>query len=325
MRILVTGAGGASAISVWKSLHDKHEMLMADIDPCAAGLYLVPSQNRLIVPRGDTPEFVDRLLHACRACKVDLLIPTVDAELAPLADVRDLLREYGTRMLVCEPEVLRLCRDKYALLGHCKGVVPVPEYLLLNEENVEQPTNFPLFAKPRIGAGSRGLVVVREREGLLALPRDESYLVQELLPGDEYSVDVYVRGDGAVIAAVPRLRMKTDSGIAITARTVKLDEAVDLAVKVARHVGLRYVANIQVKRSADGVLKLLEINPRFPGTMPLTMAAGIDLPALMVAEAAGETLPDRMTPFEERMVVRYWTEHFCDTSEWEQLCAQQPG
>jgi hypothetical protein len=51
MRILITGAGGAAAISVWKSLSAGHELHMADMDPLAAGLYLVPPDRRLIIPR----------------------------------------------------------------------------------------------------------------------------------------------------------------------------------------------------------------------------------------------------------------------------------
>jgi carbamoyl-phosphate synthase large subunit len=80
---------------------------------------------------------------------------------------------------------------------------------------------------------------------------------------------------------------------------------------------------VQFKRAADGVFKLLEVNPRFPGTLPLTGAAGIDMPKLMADELAGKTLPDGLLPFKELMVVRYWTEHYFDPHEWEVLCRQQ--
>ena len=89
MRILITGAGGAAAISVWKSLGADHELHMADMDPLAAGLYLVPPDRRLIIPRGDTPELVPALHKACKERRIEALLPTVDAELAPVAAVRD--------------------------------------------------------------------------------------------------------------------------------------------------------------------------------------------------------------------------------------------
>ena len=91
-------------------------------------------------------------------------------------------------------------------------------------------------------------------------------------------------------------------------------------MQVVRAIGLRYVANVQFKRAADGVFKLLEVNPRFPGTLPLTIEAGVDIPKLMVEEAAGKALPDGLMPFKEIMVVRYWTEHYFDPKEWEALC-----
>ena len=95
------------------------------------------------------------------------------------------------------------------------------------------------------------------------------------------------------------------------------------AVRTAEIVGIRGIANVQFKRAADGVFKLLEVNPRFPGTLPLTGAAGIDMPKLMADELAGKTLPDELLPFKELMVVRYWTEHYFDAREWEVLCRQQ--
>lgn len=320
MRILLTGAGGPSAISVWKSLADAHELHMADMDPCAAGLYLVPPAQRLLVPRGDAPQLVDQVLQACRERRIDLLVPTVDAELAPLAQARHRFEEHGIRLALAPLECLQLCRDKHRLLTALRDVVPVPRSELLTANVAAAADSFPAFAKPRRASGSRGAVVVRSRDELSGLPQDGSYLLQELLPGEEYSVDVYVSGAGRVIAAVPRERMKTDSGIAVTARTVALPEVIDAAVAAALAVGLRHAANIQFKRADDGVCKLLEINPRFPGTLPLTVAAGVDIPALLVADLRGEALPAERLPFRELMVARYFTEQYFDPGEWRQLC-----
>jgi carbamoyl-phosphate synthase large subunit len=320
MRILMTGAGGPSAISVWKSLSAQHEIHMADMDPCAAGLYLVAEDRRLLVPRGDAPELVPALLAACRARKIDLLLPTVDAEFVPLALARADFEALGVALPISPLDCLRVCRDKHELLARVKGIVPVPDYEPLTPEAAARVTSFPRFVKPRLGAGSRGAEKITRREDLDALPQDGSILVQEYLPGEEYSVDVYVRGDGRVIAAVPRERMKTDSGIAVTARTVDVPEVIESARRVAEAIGVRYVANVQFKRAADGIFKLLEVNPRFPGTLPLTTAAGVDMPKLLVDDVAGKKLPDGPLPFKEIMVVRYWTEHYVDPQEWVKLC-----
>ncbi len=81
MRILLTGAGGPSAISVWKSLGGDHELHMGDMDPRAAGIYLVPAEHRIILPSGDSPQFVTAIRDICRGRAIELIISTVDAEL----------------------------------------------------------------------------------------------------------------------------------------------------------------------------------------------------------------------------------------------------
>ena len=323
MRIRITGAGGAAAISVWKSLGAEHELHMADMDPLAAGLYLVPEAQRLIIPRGDDPQLVEALHDACTARSIEMLLPTVDAELFPLAMARGRFEAMGVTLPISPAECLRLCRDKQLLLDRVRGEVPVPTYEPLTQEAADRVDSYPRFVKPRLGAGSRGVAKIVRREDLEKQPKDGSVLLQEYLPGEEFSVDVYVRRDGVVVGAVPRERMKVDSGIAVASRTVNVPEVIQSAIRTAEVIGIRGVANVQFKRAADGVFKLLEVNPRFPGTLPLTAAAGVDMPRLMVDEAMGRPLPDQLMPFTELMVVRYWTERYFDPAEWKMLCRPQ--
>jgi carbamoyl-phosphate synthase large subunit len=118
---------------------------------------------------------------------------------------------------------------------------------------------------------------------------------------------VLARPDRHVVAAVPRTRDKVDSGIAVAGRTVRDEGLERFGRDVARAVGATGVINVQARRATDGTPALLEVNARFPGTMPLTMAAGIDMPVLAVAAALGARLPDALD-FREIAVVRHWTE-----------------
>ncbi|HWL29627.1 MAG TPA: ATP-grasp domain-containing protein [Burkholderiaceae bacterium] len=323
MRILITGAGGAAAISVWKSLGADHELHMADMDPLATGLYLVPAAQRLIIPRGDDPRLLDVLHDACKARRIEALLPTVDTELFPVAAAHARFDAISVALPISPAACLRICRDKQLLMDTVKGAVPTPESEPLTQAVADRVTSFPRLAKPRSGAGSRGVNKINSREHLEDMPKDGSFLLQEFLPGEEYSVDVYVRREGRVIAAVPRERMKIDSGIAVVSRTINLPEVIESATRTAELIGIRGTANVQFKRAADGILKLLEVNPRYPGTLPLTAAAGVDLPKLMADELMGRPVPDSLMPFKELMVVRYWTEHYFDAGEWKALCRPQ--
>ena len=69
IRVLVTGAGGPAAVSVIKSLEldPAVQLLAADMDAWAAGLYLVPPGARTLIPAGLDPDFASTVLARCTA------------------------------------------------------------------------------------------------------------------------------------------------------------------------------------------------------------------------------------------------------------------
>jgi carbamoyl-phosphate synthase large subunit len=328
-RVLVTGAGGPSGITILRDMADEPvTMLAADLDPYAAGLYLVDADQRSLLPRGDAPEFAQTLLALCRRWEVDVVIPTVDTELLPVARLRDDFARAGTTVVGASEPTLEACLDKAKLARLCDPVVRVPRTIVVDEGFSPNDVDLPAIVKPRSGSGSRGIRLVERIPELEALPRDGTLLVQEHLPGAEFSLDVLARADGHVAGVVPRERLKVDSGIAVTGRTLH-DEALEtFARKVAAAIGLTTVANVQVKQDAAGVPALLEVNPRFPGTMPLTIAAGIDMPKLAIGEALGEPIPDGPLPFEDTAMVRYFEQRFFpfdDITSLQRTAAQISG
>jgi carbamoyl-phosphate synthase large subunit len=324
-RVLVTGVGGPSGQSIMKSLAGEPvNVLVADLDPYAAGLYLVPEEGRFLLPRGEDPAFADVLLDLVRREGISVVVPTVDTELLPCAERRDEFAAAGATVVVASPQTLRTCLDKYELHKVCEGQVRVPDTVVADADFDPESVAVPVMVKPRTGSGSRGIRLIEDRATLAAVERDGTQLVQELLPGPEFSLDVIARADGAVIGVVPRERLKVDSGIAITGRTVHDPELIAYGKRVAELIGLTTVANVQVKGAVGGEPALLEVNARFPGTMPLTVAAGIDMPALAVREALGQTLPDGPLPFEEIAMVRLMGEHFMPFAEIEAMQERRP-
>lgn len=319
-RILVTGAGGPAAQSVFKSIGAEAMLYMADVDPYAAGLYLVPEDRRWISPRGDAPDLIPRLLEYVTRHNIDVFIPTVDTELLPVTSARSSFEERGTRILAPASDCISLCVDKARLLEACTGIVPVPAggILLETDPLKDYPgLAYPLLVKPRAGAGARGVVRCDTPEALARQPRDGSCLVQTYLPGMEYSVDVLVTPQGQVIAAVPRERLKIYSGIAITARTFHDARLEGFARAVASRIGLTFIGNVQFKNDTSGIPHLLEVNARVPGTMPLTMQSGVDMPRLALKALLGE----KVAPCEwtESAVVRMWQETPVSLQEMAQM------
>ncbi|MGA8454009.1 MAG: ATP-grasp domain-containing protein [Streptosporangiaceae bacterium] len=322
VRVMVTGAGGPAAVSVMKSLgaDASVSLIAADMDPWAAGLYLVPPEARTLVPAGTDPRYADATLARCAAMGVDVLIPTCDAELRPLGKTRDEFRRAGIELLLAPDSALEVCLDKLALAERCAGHLPVPRTERLDKVADPESWNYPVMIKPRSGSGSRGISVAASSEELLRLEPSPDFLVQDYLPGEEYSVDVLADVTGHVVAAVPRVRERVDSGVSVAGRTVHDGELERLAAGVAAATGLTYVANVQFRRDAAGRPALLEVNPRFPGAMPLTVASGVDMPLMALDSLRGRPLPEH-ADFSETAMVRYLEERFVELGEVQRVAA----
>lgn len=316
-RVLVTGAGGPAGIAVIRSLlkRDDVEVYAADMDGWASGLYLVAPERRRIIEPGLSVEFLSGIMGLCTRDDIDVLFSTVDVELPALAARRDELRATaGTILAAPSLETLDVTLDKFALAERCASHARVPVTRLVGPDALAEDWLFPIIVKPRRGAGSRGVRLVEHREQLDALGADESLIAQEHLPGDEFSVDVFADAAGSIVAAVPRTRTRVDSGVSIAGRTVRDEQLEATAASVARAIGLVGVANVQLRYDTNGVPALLEVNPRFPGAMPLTIAAGVDMPSLALDLALGRPVPARVE-FRELANVRYLEDVFVDPGE----------
>jgi carbamoyl-phosphate synthase large subunit len=313
-RVLVTGAGGPAGVAVIRSLQKRAdvELFAGDMDGWASGLYLVDAGHRRILQPGLAPDFVDSIAAMCADDRIDVLFSTVDVELPPLAARRT---ELGGAVLAAPSlETLQVTLDKWQLALRCTPVLRVPVTRLLTADWAAASWEFPVIVKPRRGAGSRGVRLVASREQLEALGTDEALIIQEHLPGDEYSVDVIADAEGHVVAAVPRTRTRVDSGVSIAGRTVHDVALESTAAAVARAIGLTGVANVQLRLDRNGVPALLEVNPRFPGAMPLTIAAGVDMPALALDLALGVPIPETVE-FRELANVRFLEDVFIDPAD----------
>jgi carbamoyl-phosphate synthase large subunit len=322
VRVLVTGAGGPAAVSVMKSLgaDPTVTLLAADMDPWAAGLYLVPPEARTLIPAGLDPGFVEATLARCIAMDADVLVPTVDAELRPLARARAQFARAGIALLLAPDEALDVTLDKLALAQRCAGRAPVPRTERLDRATDPGSWTYPVVVKPRTGSGSRDISVVRSAQDLARMGTSGDFLVQQYLPGAEYSVDVLADASGRVVASVPRVRERIDSGVSVAGRTLHDAELERLGATVAEATGVTYIANVQFRRDAAGRPALLEVNPRVPGTLPLTVASGVDMPRMALDSLRGRPMPER-ADFRDMAMVRFLEERFVPLGDVERVAA----
>jgi carbamoyl-phosphate synthase large subunit len=304
-RVLITGTGEPPGIAVMKALSEERlEIYMADVDPHAPGLSSLEGDQGLLIPRRGRDSWTELVYSFCERHRIDVLIPTVDCELLLLASARVFFADIGTKIVLASEKTLRMCLDKWALHRHCRGAVRVPESTLADEAFDPSRPELPVVVKPRMNTRSRQVRLIERREDLERIDRDGSLIVQEYLPGVGYSLDTLARSDGQVIAVVPWERSKVGSGIVATGSTVRDQRLEAIGRRIAERIGLTSVASIQVREASDGELALLEVNPCFLGTMPLTVASGVNMPKFCVDEALDLPLPEDIAAIEQLAMIR---------------------
>ncbi|MCL2877287.1 MAG: ATP-grasp domain-containing protein [Acidobacteria bacterium] len=260
-------------------------VITTDLNSLNPGLYF--GERHYIAPLTMDPGYIPLIKSICARERVRLLIPTIDDELPIFGGRRQEFEEMGVRVAVSCEATGRVCNDKYAsYLFFKERGIPFARTWLPEELDREMP-EYPLFLKPRSGRGSVGAFQIKNRRDLdFFLEYVPDAIIQEFLTGREYTVDVLADFEGRIISVVPRERMVVRSGVSDRGRTFRHSGLIKLAIDTAEALELRGAANIQVKLNGAGAV-IFEVNPRFSGGIPLTIAAGADFPGWLIEMCRG--------------------------------------
>jgi carbamoyl-phosphate synthase large subunit len=313
--VLLTGAGGpapAGMISVLRNWG--YRIVTVDMLQHSPAFYL--SDKSYVVPAGNSSEFLPKLRSICKKEDVEAVISVVDEELLHVSK----LEEDGIQVIQPRAEFVNLCLDKYRCMTELRSRgINAAETWLANEVPNNAP--YPLFIKPRIGRGSRGIGKVTSPDELRKFLSASTYLAHELLaqpyiPGTEFTVSVVVWRDGEVQAVVPK-EIISKVGVTKLAVTRKNKKIHDLCVEIQNEFRADGPFNVQLSLDEDGNPVLFEINPRFSTSITLTMAAGVDELGGILSQALFGGQSHQISDWKEGVVlVRHTTDQFLSEEEY---------
>lgn len=280
-------------------------VLAADRSEWAVGL--LEADGVVELPATDDPAFPDVLEDACAREAIGLVVPTRDEELPVMAATRDRLAEAGTVVLVATPDAVATCRDKVRFAAAVAAAG-------LDGPRMPAGTDvrFPVFVKPRTGAGARRSRVVHttgelaEARAAIEVVGDEP-LVQEFIDAPEYTVDVFIDRAGRPISCVPRERMVVVAGESVVSRTVRDPELVAATLRLCAQVGLTGHLTVQAFRTPERIA-FLEVNPRYGGAANLGFAAGAPTPEYAIRSARGDRIEPQLDDYEVGLIMLRYSE-----------------
>ena len=261
----------------------------------------------VLVPPAEAPDYAEALLEIVRRRKVRLLVPLTDLDLLTLARRRDDFARAGCTVMIGSEQIVAACMDKARTnaLVRQAGLAVIQTCTLAE---FRRNPFYPCFIKPIRGSAGIGAAVIGSASQLDVHVGTfgDRMLLQEYVPGQEFTIDVYRSRDGRVRCVVPRQRLVVRSGEVEKAITVKDASLIDATLRLCGQLGdLWGVFCCQCRRLHDrgDAPRFFEINPRFGGGAPLSIAAGADLPRYLLEEVTGRRSTARLGRFQDRLLM----------------------
>jgi carbamoyl-phosphate synthase large subunit len=256
------------------------------------------------------PLDLDGALHVAQVERVDGALVQFGGQTA--INLAEPLDELGVAIMGSSVQAIDLAEDRRAF-ADALDAIGIPQPVGGTTTTVEdavaiaERAGYPVLVRPSYVLGGRAMEIVRNREELRrymvwaigAMPKG-TVLVDKYLQGTEVEVDAITDGETVVIPGVmqhvERAGVHSGDSYAVypaqSLEAVELDDVIDYTVKIARHLRLRGLVNVQfvVHR---GHVYVLEVNPRASRTVPfLSKVTGVPMVKLATRVMLGDKLVD---------------------------------
>jgi carbamoyl-phosphate synthase large subunit len=315
---LKTGDNPQPGVPVIRSIRNagfKGKIVGLIYDAMESGIYIPDLADyiyQMPYPSSGAEAFLNRLDQILAKTKIDVFIPTLDAEVILYLRLDKELKKRNIATYLPTEECFRL-RDKTSLAQFFppKGIA-VPQTISVGDvmriKETGEELEYPLMVKGRYYEAykaydhSEAVKLFYDIQSRWGLP----ILFQKIVPGDEFNVVLVGNGEGGMLGMVPQKKMLiTDKGKGFGGVVVQNKELDAFCSKIISILKWRGPCEIEVMKGTDDEFYLIEINPRFPAWVRLAEGAGQNLPAITVLKALGKQTGDLQAYKPGTMFVRH--------------------
>ncbi len=314
-KILVSGASGIVGYGILRSLRRSgNELQLIGTTIYDDSVAQAFCDIFVKAPLTSDARYIDWLVKTTEQYQIDMLIPGIDDDMYMWAKNITRLEKGGTKVLINNSDLVSLCRDKWVFFEYLiskNRTFVIPSSLSNDFDELVDVFGLPLLLKPRMGFGSKGIVIVNDRQ--IFLQHKEKIgsvlMVQPLIGSEEeeYTTSAFCDGEGGFFASMTLKRKLSKDGFTEKAEVAELkgiEEALQSLCKIFNPIG---PTNFQF-RVQDGILKLLEINPRISSSTSIRSSFGYN-ESLMAVEYYLENKKPLQPVIKQGRAVRYFEDH----------------
>ncbi|NOX47168.1 MAG: biotin carboxylase [Chlorobi bacterium] len=293
------------------------------------GIYMhdvVDKTYQIPYPTAGTENLLKRLEYIHDIEKIDVIIPNFDAELFPMIKLEAQLKKIGISMFLPTVEQfeerlkinLPEFGKKYGIkVPHSKAIFSTAEIAgLINE------FTYPIVVKGKhydaeiAHTPEQVNTYYNKISAKWGLP----VIIQQFIHGIEYNLTGLGDGKGNTVAAVPmRKQYITEKGKAWGGISIEEENILKIAENFVSSTKWRGGFELELLKDPNNNFHLLEINPRMPAWIYLSVGVGQNIPEALVKLALGEDVKPFDTYKVGKMFIRYSWDMIVDVEEFHTL------
>mgnify|MGYP001047856087 CR=1 FL=1 len=297
-----------------------------NLEPGAYMHNLVNKTYKVPYPSDGVDALIERIRYINDIEKIDVLIPNFDSELFTFMKSADILKTMGiATFLPTLKQFEERHKSNLPKFGK-KYNVKVPFSIALTNindiDNLTDDFEYPVVVKGKFYDANiayskeQALIYFNKISSKWGLP----IIIQEFIKGIEVNVVALGDGKGNTIGAVPmRKQYITDKGKAWSGITLGNKNMLDLTHKIITDTQWRGGMELELIKTSENELYLIEINPRLPAWVYLAVGAGQNLPEALVNLAMGKFVKPFSNYEVGKIFIRYSYDMICNVDEFQEL------
>jgi len=310
--VLIFPGGTENGIEIYNSLKNCKEIKLssASSDVSNHASYIFKKNN--IVRDLRLHGWIADLNKVIKKNNIDLIYPANSLVIDYLSINKN---KINTEILLPENEILEMTRSKKRTIEILNNFLETPHIY----QSINEVMSYPVFIKPDRGYGAQDAKKVHSQLDLENIDFNE-YVVQEYLPGKEYTIDCFSDKEGELLFAGGRERSRIRMATSMHAEIIEGELKIffeKTAKKILSKIKITGAWFFQLKQDRDNVFKLLEIDIRIAGTMGFNRCRGVNFPLLSIFQHYGKNisiLPNKIKISLDRCLNnRYIMEYDYDT------------
>lgn len=300
IKILLLDAGNQNTLAItrWLGKSKTAELYLVGFNKLALSFYSRYCRKKYLLPRPSNQEkYFPALLKLVKENKFDILFPVGNYSFETCVRHYDELSQY-CKLLVPDVHCFDVAASKsatYKLAEECGVNVPGGYKFETREELFSMKLDFPVVIKAPFEMGKNVVEYANDKEEFFKkfdamcvannFGKSTWPIIQQYIRGDGYGFFAfYDKGKCGATFMHKRIREYPVTGGASTcAVSVNEEELGECGRRLLDKLGWNGAAMVEFKRSSDnGKYYLMEINPKFWGSLELALTAGVNFPQMVI-------------------------------------------